>query len=352
MRDAVTGKAAEPSLAALETLIAGRALDREAARELMAAVMAGAVPPARLGGLLTALRARGETVEEITGFAEAMREGAVPVRCRREGLVDTCGTGADDSGTFNISTATALVAAGMGIPVAKHGNRAVSSRSGSADVLEALGVNVDLDAARTGALLDELGIAFLFAPRLHPAMRHAGPVRRELGVRTVFNVLGPLTNPAGAELQLLGVFDAALCEPLARVLGRLGSRRAFVVHGAGGLDEVSPLGPTRVAELRRGAVRTFTFDPAEAGVERCAPADLAGGSPADNAAIIAGILEGREGPPADAVALNAGFVAVLAGRAPDFRAGVALARATLRSGAALRLLRRLATATGASGEAA
>lgn len=352
MRDDITGGAVEPSLPALEAILAGRHLGRDGARELMAAVMAGAVPPARLGGLLAALRARGETVDEITGFAEAMRAGAVPVRCRREGLVDTCGTGGDGSGTFNISTATALLAAGMGIPVAKHGNRAVSSRSGSADVLEALGVNVDLDAARAGALLDELGIAFLFAPRLHPAMRHAGPVRRELGVRTVFNVLGPLTNPAGAELQLLGVFDPALCEPLARVLAALGSRRAFVVHGAGGLDEVSPLGPTRVAELRRGAVRTFTFDPADAGVDRCRPGDLAGGSPAENAAIVTGILEGREGPAADAVALNAGFVAVLAGRAPDFRAGVALARATLRSGAALRLLRQLARAAGAPGEAA
>ncbi|MBK8166971.1 MAG: anthranilate phosphoribosyltransferase [bacterium] len=352
MREDTTGRAVEPSLAALETILSGRDLGRGGARELMAAVMAGTVPPARLGGLLTALRARGETVEEITGFAEAMRAGAVPVRCRREGLVDTCGTGGDGSGTFNISTATALLAAGMGIPVAKHGNRAVSSRSGSADVLEALGVNVDLDAARVGALLDELGIAFLFAPRLHPAMRHAGPVRRDLGVRTVFNLLGPLTNPAGAELQLLGVFDPALCEPLARVLGALGSRRAFVVHGAGGLDEVSPLGPTRVAELRRGAVRAFTFDPADAGVDRCRPGDLAGGSPDENAALITGILEGREGPAADAVALNAGFVAVLAGRAPDFRAGVALARATLRSGAGLRLLRQLARAAGAPGEAA
>jgi anthranilate phosphoribosyltransferase len=349
MREVVTGQALEPSLAALEAVIAGRELGREGARGLMAAVMAGSVPPARLGGLLAALRARGETVEEITGFAEAMRAGAVPVRCRRDGLVDTCGTGGDGSGTFNISTATALVAAGMGIPVAKHGNRAVSSRSGSADVLEAMGVNVDLDAARAGQLLDELGLAFLFAPRLHPAMRHAGPVRRELGVRTVFNVLGPLTNPAGAELQLLGVYDASLCEPLARVLGALGSRRAFVVHGAGGLDEVSPLGPTRVAELRRGVVRAFTFDPADAGVARCEPADLAGGTPAENAAIITAVLEGRPGPAADAVALNAGFVAVLAGRAPDFRAGVALARAALGSGSALRLLRRLAAATAGPG---
>lgn len=346
------GPVADVSLAALEAVIAGQDLGRERARAVMTAVMAGEVPPARLGGLLAALRARGETVDEITGFAEAMRAGAVPVRCRREGLVDTCGTGGDASGTFNISTATALAAAGMGIPVAKHGNRAVSSRSGSADVLEALGVNLELGAARLGELLDELGLAFLFAPVLHPAMRHAGPVRRELGVRTVFNVLGPLTNPAGAELQLLGVFDPALCEPLARVLGALGSRRAFVVHGAGGLDEVSPLGPTRVAELRRGVVRTFSFDPAEAGVERCTAADLAGGSPAENAAIISGILAGRPGPAADAVALNAGFVAVLAGRAPDFRAGVALARASLLTGAALRLLERLAAAGGKPKEAA
>jgi anthranilate phosphoribosyltransferase len=338
--------AAEFSREALETVIGGGTLDREHARALMSAVMSGQVPPARLGGLLAALRARGETVAEITGFAEAMRQGALLVSCRRQGLVDTCGTGGDGAGTFNISTATALVAAGRGIPVAKHGNRAVSSRSGSADVLEALGVNIDVGPARAGELLDELGLAFLFAPSLHPAMRFAGPVRRELGVRTVFNVLGPLTNPAGAELQLLGVFDPDLCEPLARVLGALGSRRAFVVHGAGGLDEVSPLGPTRVAELRRGAVRTFNFDPSEAGVERCAAADLAGGTPADNAEIINRVLAGEPGPAADAVALNAGFVAVLAGRAPDFRAGVALARTTLASGAAQRLLKQLARATG------
>ena len=331
---------------ALEAVIGGHDLGRERARALMTAVMEGQVPPARLGGLLAALRARGETVDEITGFAEAMRHGALAVRCRRQGLVDTCGTGGDGAGTFNISTATALVAAGMGIPVAKHGNRAVSSRSGSADVLEALGVNIEVGPARAGELLDELGLAFLFAPTMHPAMRFAGPVRRELGVRTVFNVLGPLTNPAGAELQLLGVFDPSLCEPLARVLGALGARRAFVVHGAGGLDEVSPLGPTRVAELRRGAVRTFTFDPADVDLDRCTAADLAGGTPAENAAIITRVLAGEQGPAADVVALNAGFVAVLAGRAPDFRAGVAMARSTLESGAALRLLRQLACATG------
>ncbi len=336
----------DPSREALELVIAGRDLGRDRARDLMAAVMAGQVPPTRLGGLLVALRARGETVDEITGFAEAMRHGAVAISCRRQGLVDTCGTGGDGAGTFNISTATALTAAGMGIPVAKHGNRAVSSRSGSADVLEALGVNLEVGPVRAGELLDELGLAFLFAPLMHPAMRHAGPVRRELGVRTVFNVLGPLTNPAGAELQLLGVFDPALCESMARVLGALGSRRAFVVHGAGGLDEVSPLGPTLVAELRRGAVRTFTFDPADAGIDRCEPADLAGGTPAENAAIITAVLSGHPGPAADAVALNAGFVAVLAGRAPDFRAGVALARTALRSGAALRVLHQLARATG------
>ncbi len=340
------GHGPDPSREALDAVLAGRELSRAAARALMTAVMAGRVPPMRLAGLLVALRARGETVAEIAGFAEAMRESALPVRCGHADLVDTCGTGGDGSGTFNISTATALAAAAMGIPVAKHGNRAVSSRCGSADVLEALGVNVEVGPARAGELLDELGLAFLFAPALHPAMRHAAPVRRELGVRTVFNLLGPLTNPAAAELQLLGVYDPALCEPLARVLGALGSRRAFVVHGAGGLDEVSPLGPTRVAELRDGAVRMFTFDPGEAGVDRCDAADLAGGTPAQNADLIARVLRGEPGPPADAVALNAGFVAVLAGRAGDFRTGVAQARATLHSGAGGELLRRLARATG------
>jgi anthranilate phosphoribosyltransferase len=304
----------------------------------MGAIMAGEVPSGLLAGILVALRAKGESVAEITGFARAMRENAVTIPVEKDGLLDTCGTGGDGSGSFNISTATALVAAAMGIPVAKHGNRAVSSRCGSADVLEALGVDLAASPERVGRLVDEVGIGFLFAPGLHPAMRHAMPARRELGIRTVFNILGPLTNPAGADRQLLGVFDPELCEPLAHVLGGLGSQRAYVVHGHGGLDEVSLLGPTRVAELAGGGVRTFTFDPAAVGMETCAPSDLAGGDPECNAAIIRSVLDGVPGPAADAVALNAGFCAVLGGLADDIAGGVDRARAALTDGCARSLL--------------
>ena len=252
---------------AIERVLAGEHLDRDGARAVMDRLMSGEVAPVRIAALLTALRAKGETVDEITGFASSMRRHVTPVSPRRTDLLDTCGTGGDASGTFNISTGAAVVTAAMGIAVAKHGNRAVSSRSGSADALEALGVNVDLDPEQAAELIDSIGLGFLYAPNLHPAMKHAGPVRRELRVRTVFNLLGPLTNPAGADRQLLGVYLPELCEPVCRVLGELGSRRAFVVHGAGGLDEVSPCGPTTVAELDEGRVRVFTFEPREVGLE-------------------------------------------------------------------------------------
>ncbi len=284
--------------AMLARLLEGAVLDRDEARALMGRVMAGEVPPVQLAAMLTALRLRGETVDEITGFAEAMRAAAVTIPAGDlPDLVDTCGTGGDGAGTFNISTATALLAAAMGIPVAKHGNRAVSSRSGSADVLEALGVGLDVEPARVAALIREVGIGFLFAPALHPAMRHAMPVRRELGVRTVFNLLGPLTNPAGARRQLLGVYDPRLCEPVARVLQGLGSERAFVVHGAGGLDEVSPCGETLVAELKDGAVTTWTFTPEEAGLPRCDPALLAGANPPATPPSSATCWRARTAPP-------------------------------------------------------
>jgi anthranilate phosphoribosyltransferase len=331
--------------ALLGRLIAGGDLSAAEAHDLMTAVMTGEVPAGRLAGILAVLRAKGESVDEIVGFARAMRESAVSIRTAASGLLDTCGTGGDGAGTFNISTATALVAAAMGIPVAKHGNRAVSSKCGSADVLEALGVNLDVTPAQAGTLVDEVGIGFLFAPYLHPAMKHAMPARRELGVRTVFNVLGPLTNPAGADRQLLGVFAPDLCEPLARVLGELGSARAFVVHGAGGLDEVSLLGPTTVAEWDGSRVRTFTFEPAEAGLETCLAEDLAGGSAAVNAAIIRTVLAGEPGPCTDAVLINAGFAAVAAGRAEEVRAGVDLARTTLQAGRGTELLERFRTAS-------
>jgi len=332
---------AETSVQMLNTLIAGEDLSHDQAHHLMTQVMTGRVPAARLAGILVALRAKGETVAEISGMAAAMRENAVTVSPQRQDLIDTCGTGGDGCGTFNISTATAIVAAAMGCGVAKHGNRAVSSACGSADVLEALGVDISLDAVQVAGLVDEIGLGFLFAPGLHAAMKHAMPARSELGVRTVFNLLGPLTNPAGAQRQLLGVFDVALCEPLAQVLRALGSQKAFVVHGEGGLDEVSLLGPTHVATLADGVVGTSIFHPRDVGLAVCQPDDLRGGTVAQNAAIIRGIVAGEAGPPADVVVLNAAFVAVLADLAPDFAGGVALAREKLADGSARRVLEQL-----------
>ncbi len=326
----------------LDRLLDGGDLDRDEARTLMDGIMGGEVPPVTLSALLVALRLKGETVDEITGFAEAMRERAVRIPIDGPGLVDTCGTGGDARGTFNLSTATALTAAAMGARVAKHGNRAVSSRSGSADVLEALGVDLTLEAPQVAALINELGIGFLFAPSLHPAMKHAMPVRRELGTRTIFNLLGPLTNPAGADRQLLGVYDAALCEPLARVLAALGSARAFVVHGAEGLDEVSPCGETLVAALADGEVRTFTFTPEDAGLAPVDLDDLVVADAAASARVIRGVLAGEPGPAADAVALNAAFVAVLCDLAGDFAEGVQVARAVLADGRAAQVLENLA----------
>src|SRR5205085_10532864 len=271
---------------ALSRLLDGHDLTRAEARGVMDEVMAGEATPAQIAGFLVALRAKGETAEEIAGCAEAMREHALVVRPARDDLVDTAGTGGDGAGTLNISTAAALVAAAAGAGVAKHGNRAVSSASGSADVLEALGFNLELEPERIGRSIDELGFGFLFAPSHHPAMRHAAPVRKELAARTVFNVLGPLTNPAGARAQVVGVYAPELVETIADVLARLGSRRAFVVHGAGGIDELSPCGPNQVCEVVGGEVHERTIDPEELGVERCSPEELRGGTPAENARAI------------------------------------------------------------------
>lgn len=330
--------------AILAKLLDDRDLTVTEATDLMERIMAGEVSPVSLAAILIALRAKGESVGEITGFATAMRRHVVPVVAETRGLLDTCGTGGDMSGTINISTAAAILAAAMGIPVAKHGNRAVSSGSGSADVLEALEVNIDLDAGQVAHLIDTIGIGFLFAPNLHPAMRHAAPVRRELKVRTVFNLLGPLTNPAGVDRQLLGVFDPQLCEPMCCVLGQLGSSRAFVVHGAGGLDEVSPCGPTTVAALEEGRVRTFTFTPEEVGITPVKVGDLCGGSPRDNARLIEKIFQGKEDARTEAVVLNAAFAAVLGEKAADFREGVHLARKALAAGSALAKLQQLRVA--------
>lgn len=329
--------------AALARLMSGQSLSEGEAEAAMTQIMHGQATPAQIGAFLTALRIKGETVEEITGCARAMRYSARQVRPRRQRqLVDTCGTGGDGAATFNISTTAAFVVAGAGLPVAKHGNRSVSSRSGSADVIEALGVRLDLTPEQVAACIDEVGLGFLFAPQLHPAMKHAIGPRRELGVRTVFNLLGPLTNPAGAQAQLLGVYDPALTEPIAGVLKALGCRAAFVVHGTGGLDELTSCGPNRVSALRDGRIETYTLDPAELGF---APADvqaLRGGDAAHNAAITRNILNGTlQGPARDTVVLNAAAALVVGGRATSLEEGMQLAQESINSGAAQRVLAHL-----------
>ena len=319
---------------ALARLLDGHDLSRDEARGVMGSIMSGEATSAQIAGFLIALRAKGETAEEIAGCAEAMREHAVPVRPRRDDLVDTAGTGGDGGKTFNISTAAALVAAAAGAGVAKHGNRSVSSLAGSADVLEALGFNLELDHERVARSIDELGFGFLFAPTHHPAMRHAAGVRRELATRTVFNVLGPLTNPAGARAQVVGVYSPQLVRTIAEVLAQLGARRAFVVHGAGGIDELSPIGPNLVCEVADGAVREYQLDPLDLGISRCEPDALRGGDAVHNAAAIRRVLAGEHGGHRSAVLLNAAGAIAAAGHARDLAEGLALAREAVDSGAA------------------
>jgi len=328
--------------AALQDLLDGRDLDRARAREVMDQVMRGDATAAQIGGFLVALRLKGETAEEITGCAEAMRAHVLAVRPQRTDLVDTAGTGGDGARTLNISTAAALVAAAAGAAVAKHGNRAVSSASGSADVLEALGFSLEQPPARIERSIDELGFGFMFAPAHHPAMRHAAPVRRELATRTVFNVLGPLTNPAGARAQVIGVYAPALVRTIAEVLASLGAHRAFVVHGAGGIDELSPAGPNLVCEVVEGSVREREIDPLELGIARCAPEELRGGTPAENAQAIREILAGAGGGRRDAILLNAAGAIAAAGHADDLRDGLEAAREAIDSGAAAERLEQIA----------
>jgi anthranilate phosphoribosyltransferase len=326
---------------AIARLLDGHDLTRDEAREAMNTIMSGEATPAQIGGFLVALRLKGETADEIAGCAEAMRAHVLAVRPKREDLVDTAGTGGDGGRTFNISTAAALVAAAAGAGVAKHGNRAVSSNSGSADVLEALGFNLELPADRIAESIDTLGFGFLFAPTHHPAMKHAAPVRKELAARTVFNVLGPLTNPAGARAQVVGVYSPDLVKTLAEVLASLGARRAFVVHGAGGIDELSPAGPNLVCEVVDGGVREREIDPLELGIERCAPEALRGGSPEENAAAIRDVFAGGNGGRRDAILLNAAGAIAAGGHAEDLREGLELARQTVASGAAAERLEAL-----------
>ncbi|SVA83615.1 uncharacterized protein METZ01_LOCUS136469 [marine metagenome] len=322
-------------------MIAGESLDRDEARGVMEQIMSGDATDAQIGGFLMALRAKGETIDEIAGFAETMRAKATQITGGKAPLVDTCGTGGDASGTFNISTTVAFVAAGAGLTVAKHGNRAMSSRCGSADVLAQLGVNVEATPDQVGHCLDEAGIGFLFAPALHGAMKHAIGPRKELGTRTVFNVLGPLTNPAGAKRQLIGVFAPDLTETMAGVLGALGSERAFVVHGHDGLDELTLTGPSRVTELADGATKTYDVTPEDFGLQRVSVDQLAGGDAAQNAAILTSILDGELGPAADVVVMNAAAAIVAGGVSQDLASGVKVARDSIEFGKARASLDRL-----------
>ena len=331
-------------------------LSREEARELMSEVLGGKYTDAQIAALLVALHMKGETVEEIVGFAEAIRAAATPLHLEqdstvdvsgtgRDALVDTCGTGGDASGTFNISTATAFVVAGAGVRVAKHGNRSVTSKCGSADVMEALGVKIDLSPQRVAACLNQLGITFLFAPAMHSAMKHVQAARRELRLRTVFNLLGPLTNPAHASAQVVGVYSAELVEKLAEALSMLGLRRALVVHGADGLDEITITGITRIAEVRDGQVHSYEVTPEEFGITR-APIDaISGGDAAENAAIILGILDGAKSSRRDVVLLNAAAALVAAGRANHLGDGVPMAAHAIDSGAAKQKLTALVAFT-------
>ena len=329
---------------AISTLIAGRDLPPGAMKMVMREIMEGRATDAQIGSLLTGLRIKGETPEEIAEAASIMREKATAITpALPEGghLVDTCGTGGDNADTFNISTTAAFVAAGAGVRVAKHGNRSVSSRSGSADLLENLGVDIGIAPERAAAAIEEIGIGFLFAPNLHPAMKHVAGVRRELGIRTMFNVLGPLTNPAGADVQVLGVFDPSLTEVMASVLGKLGSYRAWVVHGEGGLDEISLLGKTRVSQWDGREVTTFELDPVKYGLSCCTPEAIRGGSPEENAAITLNILKGEKGAQRDIVVLNAAAAVFLAEKAEDYEQALRLCRESIDSGAAMEKLQRL-----------
>ena len=325
---------------ALQTVVSGRDLDREAARCAMDEIMDGAASPVQIAGLLTALRTKGETVDEICGMVDSMRAHATAVRLK-PGAVDTCGTGGDGSMTFNISTAAALVAAGARVRVAKHGNRAASSRCGSADVLEALGVRISLPPAGVAACIEDAGMGFFFAPAYHPAMRHAGPVRSELGVRTVFNVLGPLANPAGVRHQALGVADPAMAPVMASVLQRLGHEHALVFSGAGGLDELSLEAPSRCLEVTPDGVSETEIDPAALGLGAASADDLRGGDAAENAARVHAVLAGEAGPSRDVVVLNAAAALVAAGKSQAMSDGVSRAAESIDSGAARRVLERL-----------
>jgi anthranilate phosphoribosyltransferase len=329
---------------AIAAIAGGRSLSPGEAETVMECIMRGEATPAQIGAILMGLKMRGETPEEIAAFARVMRRHAEVVHTPLHPLVDTCGTGGDASGTFNISTAAAFVSAGAGIPVAKHGNRSISSRCGSADVLEALGIRLDISTAEIPRILEKVGIVFLFAPNHHTAMKHVAQVRRQLGIPSVFNLLGPLANPAGADIQLIGVGKRELVATIAESLQLLGCRRAMVVHGSG-LDEITTTGETIVAELDAGMVVTSTIRPEQYGFERATLSQLAGGDIPTNAAAICSVLSGEPGPKRDIVLLNAGAVIYLSGYARSMEEGITMARESIDSGSALHKLKALRSAT-------
>jgi anthranilate phosphoribosyltransferase len=338
----------DPTVGDLKPLLAqvatGRALSESEAEAAFDIIMSGNATPSQIGAFLMALRVRGESVDEITGAARIMRMKALTIDAP-PGTIDTVGTGGDGSGSYNVSTLASIVAAACGVPVAKHGNRAASSKAGAADTLTALGVKIGLAPDAVERCLRVAGIGFMMAPSHHAAMRHVGPTRVELGTRTIFNLLGPLSNPAGVRRQLIGVFSAAWLEPMAEVLRNLGSERVWIAHGSDGLDEITTTGPTRVVELRDGAIRAFDVTPEEAGLERAGPAALKGGDPAHNAEALRAVLGGARGPYRDIALINAGAALVVAGAAGSLQDGVAQAAAAIDSGAAGRTLDRLVAAS-------
>jgi anthranilate phosphoribosyltransferase len=333
---------------AIDKLVNRVSLSESETIDVMNQIMTGDATPLQVASFLTALRMKGETVEEITGAARVMREKAHRVNVGSNIVLDTCGTGGDQKGTFNISTTCAFVVAAAGVKVAKHGNRSVSSQSGSADVLAALGVKVDAPKECVEACIAEIGIGFLFAPLLHEAMKYAVQPRRDIGIRTIFNLLGPLTNPAMANYQLIGIYSGDLVGAIAHVLKNLGSIRAMVVHGLEGLDEISLCGPTQVAELRNGEVREYLIEPEQLGLKRCALADLHGGSADQSAAVVREILQGNKGPARDVVLLNSGAALYLSGSADSVKNGMGLAAESIDSGKARNKLEQLVRMTNAA----
>ncbi len=332
---------------AISKLVEKKDLTTLEATRAMKCIMSGEASPAQIGGFLATLRLKGETISEITAFAKVMRDFAARINPRVKGvLVDTCGTGGDKIKTFNVSTAVSLVAAGAGVPIAKHGNRSVTSKSGSADVLEALGVKIDLDPGGVERCIQEIGYGFMFAPVFHKAMRHALPVRKEVGIRTVFNVLGPLTNPANARAQVLGVYDVSFTVTLAKVLNGLGVKRAMVVHGLAGLDEISTLGPTQISELKGGKVKTYTVTPEEFGIRRTKTAAIVGSDVEENARMLLRVLKCEEGPHRDVVLLNAAAAIMVGGKASDIKKGLKLAAGAIDSGKAYEKLAQLVQCSG------